>query len=81
MGVTCLTILLRNLIAIDGGPVVNLSSGLSLRPMPQYASYSMTRAAIDTFTISLAAEFGSRGITVNTLAPGLTATDMNASEW
>ncbi len=62
----------------DGGRVVNLSSGLSRRPMPQYSAYSMTKAAIDTFTVSLAAELGKRGIAVNTLAPGLTATDMNA---
>jgi NAD(P)-dependent dehydrogenase (short-subunit alcohol dehydrogenase family) len=62
----------------DGGRVVNVSSGLSRRPMPQFTAYSMTKAAIDTFTIALAAELGKRGITVNTLAPGLTATDMNA---
>jgi NAD(P)-dependent dehydrogenase (short-subunit alcohol dehydrogenase family) len=62
----------------DGGRVINLSSGLSRRPMPQYTAYSMTKAAIDTFSVALAAELGRRGITVNTLAPGLTATDMNA---
>ena len=62
----------------DGGRVINISSGLSRRPMPQYTAYSMTKAAIDTFTLALAAELGPRGITVNTLAPGLTATDMNA---
>ena len=62
----------------DGGRVINLSSSLSRRPMPQSSAYSMTKAAIDTFTVALAAELGRRGITVNTLAPGLTATDMNA---
>jgi 3-oxoacyl-[acyl-carrier protein] reductase len=62
----------------DGGRVINVSSALSRRPMPPYSAYSMTKAAIDAFTVALAAELGSRGITVNTLAPGLTATDMNA---
>ena len=62
----------------DGGRVINISSGLSRRPMPQYTAYSMTKSAIDTFTLALATELGPRGITVNTLAPGLTATDMNA---
>jgi NAD(P)-dependent dehydrogenase (short-subunit alcohol dehydrogenase family) len=62
----------------DGGRVINLSSALSRRPMPQYTAYSMTKAAIDTYTVALAAELGRRGITVNTLAPGLTATDMSA---
>jgi NAD(P)-dependent dehydrogenase (short-subunit alcohol dehydrogenase family) len=62
----------------DGGRVINVSSGLSRRPMPQFTAYSMTKAAIDAFTVALAAELGKRGITVNTVAPGLTATDMNA---
>jgi 3-oxoacyl-[acyl-carrier protein] reductase len=62
----------------DGGRVINLSSALSRRPTPHYSAYSMTKGAINTFTLALAAELGSRGITVNTLAPGLTETDMNA---
>jgi 3-oxoacyl-[acyl-carrier protein] reductase len=58
--------------------VINLSSNLSRRPMARATAYCMTKAAIDAFTVALAAELGDRGITVNTLAPGLTATDMNA---
>jgi NAD(P)-dependent dehydrogenase (short-subunit alcohol dehydrogenase family) len=62
----------------DGGRVINLSSNLSRHPMPLAIAYCMTKAAIDTFTVALAADLGSRGITVNTLSPGLTATDLNA---
>ncbi len=62
----------------DGGRVINVSSNLSRRPMPMALAYCMTKGAIDTFTEGLAGELGKRGITVNTLAPGLTATDMNA---
>ena len=62
----------------DGGRIINVSSNLSRHPMPQGLAYCMTKAAINNFTEGLAAELGKRGITVNTLSPGLTATDMNA---
>ena len=62
----------------DGGRIINVSSNLSRRPMAMALAYCMTKAAIDNFTVGLAGELGKRGITVNTLAPGLTATDMNA---
>ncbi len=62
----------------DGGRIINVSSNLSRRPLPHAPAYCMTKAAINNFTESLAADLGRRGITVNTLSPGLTATDMNA---
>lgn len=62
-----------------GGRVINISSGASRRPGTLFGLYAMAKAAIDTMTLALAAELGPKGITVNTIAPGWTATDGNAS--
>jgi NAD(P)-dependent dehydrogenase (short-subunit alcohol dehydrogenase family) len=62
----------------DGGRMINLSSALSRHPIPDMAAYSMTKAAINLFTMILAADLGKRGITVNAIAPGLTVTDFTA---
>ncbi|WP_313167886.1 SDR family NAD(P)-dependent oxidoreductase [Massilia oculi] len=63
----------------DGGRVVNLSSAAGARPLPAVPIYSMAKAAIDNLTHALAMELGPRGITVNAVAPGWVATDMNAA--
>ena len=61
-----------------GGRIINLSSALSRHPYPQMAAYSMGKAAINHFTVILAAELGKRGITANAIGPGLTVTDFTA---
>ena len=61
----------------DGGRIINISSNLSKRPRQEVIGYSMTKAAIDNFTIALASMLGSRQITVNSVAPGATDTDIN----
>ena len=63
----------------DGGRVINISSAFSTRPSPATPVYSMAKAAVNALTTIAAAEFGERGITVNTVSPGWTATDANAA--
>jgi NAD(P)-dependent dehydrogenase (short-subunit alcohol dehydrogenase family) len=59
----------------DGGRIVNLSSGLTRVSMPGSASYASMKGAIEVLTRYLAKELGTRGIAVNTVAPGAIATD------
>jgi 3-oxoacyl-[acyl-carrier protein] reductase len=60
----------------DGGRIINVSSGVTWFAIPEVV-YSMTKGALNVMTRSLALTQGRRGITVNTVSPGITATDMN----
>jgi NAD(P)-dependent dehydrogenase (short-subunit alcohol dehydrogenase family) len=62
----------------DGGRVVNTSSIVSFGAHPNSIAYAMSKAAVNSFTTSLAGELAPRGITVNAVAPGLTDTDFIA---
>ena len=59
----------------DGGRIVNLSSGLTRFALPGYAAYASMKGAVEVMTRYMAKELGSRGIAVNTVAPGAIATD------
>ncbi len=61
-----------------GGRVVSISSSVARHATPEMAAYAMTKGAINTLTLAAAAALGPRGITVNAVAPGLTATDLTA---
>ncbi|ADD45172.1 SDR family oxidoreductase [Stackebrandtia nassauensis] len=63
----------------DGGRIINISSGASHATWKNDPAYAMTKAALDSFTRSLAAQLGPRDITVNSVGPGVIDTDMNAS--
>ena len=63
-----------------GGRIVNFSSGQSLGPMPGELAYIMTKGAIEAFTLTLAAEVGHKGITVNAINPGATDTGWMTEE-
>ncbi len=64
----------------SGGRIVNLTSGQFQRPMPGELSYATTKGAIDAMTITLAAEVGKLGITVNSINPGPTDTGWMTEE-
>ncbi|ANH68358.1 SDR family NAD(P)-dependent oxidoreductase [Mitsuaria sp. 7] len=73
-GVFFLTQALLPLIA-DGGRIVNLSSGLTRVSFPGFSAYSAAKGAVEILSVYLAKELGSRGIAVNTVAPGAIETD------
>jgi 3-oxoacyl-[acyl-carrier protein] reductase len=62
----------------DNGRIINISTGFTRVAAPTHAAYAASKGAIETLTLALAPEFGPRGITVNTVMPGVTETDMNA---
>src|ERR1700730_674556 len=65
----------------EGGRIVTVGSVTRDRSgFPGASVYSMTKAAVAALTRGLARDLGSRGITVNTVQPGPTETDMNQDE-
>lgn len=58
------------------GRVVNISSVVGAMGNPGQANYAAAKAGMEGFTRAMAREFGSRGITVNAVAPGFIDTDM-----
>lgn len=73
-GVYFLTQALLPLIA-DGGRIVNLSTGLTRVSYPGFSAYAAAKGAVEILSVYLAKELGSRGIAVNTVAPGAIETD------
>lgn len=61
------------------GRIVNMSSVVALMGNAGQANYAAAKAGIIGFTKSAAKEFASRGITVNTIAPGFIGTDMTSA--
>ncbi|WP_018151401.1 SDR family NAD(P)-dependent oxidoreductase [Leeia oryzae] len=69
--------LTQNLLPLmaDHGRILNVSSGLTRFALPGYSAYAAMKGAVEVLTRYQAKELGSRGITVNTLAPGAIETD------
>lgn len=68
--------LVRDMMRVRWGRIVAISSVTGLMGNPGQTNYASTKAAITGFVKSLAREVGSRGITVNAVAPGFIRTPM-----
>jgi 3-oxoacyl-[acyl-carrier protein] reductase len=60
----------------DGGRIVSFSSSVVGLYQPTYGVYAATKAGVEAMTHILAKELGSRGITVNAVAPGPVETEL-----
>ena len=67
---------MRSMMKARKGRIVNIASVIGLTGNPGQANYAAAKAGIIAFSKSLAREIGSRGITVNVVAPGFIDTDM-----
>jgi 3-oxoacyl-[acyl-carrier protein] reductase len=60
----------------DGGRIVNISSGITRVNAANGSVYAASKSAVEAFTRCWAAELGPRQITLNTVSPGMTETDL-----
>ncbi len=70
---------LRAMLKAHSGRIINITSVVGLTGNPGQANYCAAKAGLLGFGKSLAREVGSRGITVNAVAPGYIETDMTAA--
>jgi NAD(P)-dependent dehydrogenase (short-subunit alcohol dehydrogenase family) len=64
-----------------GGSIVNVTSMVAFKGGAGASTYSASKAAVESLTRTWAAEFGPRGVRVNSVAPGPTATHGVVAEW
>ncbi|CAM0998498.1 3-oxoacyl-ACP reductase FabG [Rhodanobacter sp. Root179] len=67
---------MRGMMKAKKGRIISIASVIGLTGNPGQANYAAAKAGIIAFSKSLAREIGSRGITVNVVAPGFIDTDM-----
>jgi len=67
---------LRGMMKARRGRIINIASVVGLMGNPGQSNYAAAKAGMIGFSKSLAREVGSRGITVNVVAPGFVETDM-----
>jgi 3-oxoacyl-[acyl-carrier protein] reductase len=74
----CTKFVLRNMMTLSWGRIINISSLAGISGNVGQTNYSASKGGLIAFTKSVAREVGSRNITANVIAPGFFATDMTA---
>jgi 3-oxoacyl-[acyl-carrier protein] reductase len=72
----CARAVLPHMLARGAGKIINVSSQLGQKGMPEHVHYAAAKGGIIAFTRALAREAGPRGIHVNAIAPGPIETDL-----
>jgi 3-oxoacyl-[acyl-carrier protein] reductase len=75
----CTKAALKGMVRARWGRIISISSVAGIAGNPGQANYAASKAGLIGFSKSVAKEVGSRGITVNVVAPGFIATDMTES--
>ncbi|MDT5153369.1 MAG: hypothetical protein QOI01_5102 [Mycobacterium sp.] len=73
--------LVRGMLERGRGSIVNVTTMVASKGVPGASAYSASKAAVESLTRTWAAEFGPRGIRVNSVAPGPTRTEGVLAEW
>jgi NAD(P)-dependent dehydrogenase (short-subunit alcohol dehydrogenase family) len=63
------------------GSIINVTSMVASKGVSGASAYSASKAAVESLTRTWAAEFGTRGVRVNSVAPGPTKTEGVEAEW
>ena len=77
--IRCARLAARGMVKRRWGRVISMSSVVGLHGNPGQVNYAASKAGVIGMTKSLAKELGSRGVTVNAIAPGFIETDMTAA--
>ncbi|HJN50691.1 MAG: SDR family NAD(P)-dependent oxidoreductase [Pseudomonadales bacterium] len=70
----------KEMIKRNGGKIINISSVAGIKTSPNFVHYGAAKAGVISLTKSLAESWGPHNITVNCIAPGLTATE-GVKDW
>lgn len=60
----------------ENGSIINFSTSINRLMVPTYSTYAATKSAVEQLTRVFSKEIGARGITINTVSPGPTNTEL-----